>query len=190
MHFGPNLRYSARLVGAGGCAEGRRTGHNAPVTVRPIRQIGDPVLRTPSDQVTVFDDKLRELIRDLEETVDAPGRAGLAAPQIGVGLRAFSYNIDGQIGHLINPRVTYRSEQTQLDDEGCLSVSGLWFPTVRAAEAVAEGVDVDGAPRTVRGTGLMARCLQHEIDHLDGRLYLDRLTGDTKRAAYRALADR
>jgi len=158
------------------------------VSVRAIRQIGDPVLRTPCDPVRDFDEKLRALVADLEDSVNAPGRAGLAAPQIGVGLRLFSYHIDGKIGHLINPRLVERSEETEIEDEGCLSIAGMWFPTVRSRFAVAEGVDQHGEPLTLSGSGLMARCLQHEIDHLDGRLYLDRLTGETKRAAYRALA--
>jgi len=158
------------------------------VSVRAIRQIGDPVLRTPCDPVRDFDEKLRALVADLEDSVNAPGRAGLAAPQIGVGLRLFSYHIDGKIGHLINPRLVERSEETEIEDEGCLSIAGMWFPTVRSRFAVAEGVDQHGEPLTLSGSGLMARCMQHEIDHLDGRLYLDRLTGETKRAAYRALA--
>jgi len=163
-------------------------GHNVAVSVRAIRQVGDPILRTPADPVRDFDHTLRALIADLEDTVDAPGHAGLAAPQIGVGLRVFSYNIDGKIGHLVNPRLVERSEERETEDEGCLSVPGLWFPTARAVYAVAEGVDQYGQPLTLSGSGLMARCLQHEIDHLDGRLYLDRLTGQTKRAARRALA--
>ena len=146
------------------------------------------MLRTPCDPVRDFDEKLRALVADLEDSVNAPGRAGLAAPQIGVGLRLFSYNIDGKIGHLINPRLVERSEETEIEDEGCLSIAGMWFPTVRSRFAVAEGVDQHGEPLTLSGAGLMSRCLQHEIDHLDGRLYLDRLTGETKRAAYRALA--
>lgn len=164
------------------------SGHNDVVSVRAIRQIGDPVLRTPADPVRDLDDKLRALVTDLEDTVDSPGHAGLAAPQIGVGLRVFSYNIGGRIGHLVNPRLVERSDHRETEDEGCLSLPGLWFPTARSAYAVAEGVDQYGEPVTLSGTGLMARCLQHEIDHLDGRLYLDRLTGETKRAAYRALA--
>ena len=166
----------------------RWPGQNGAVSVRAIRQIGDPVLRTPSDPVRDFDDRLRALVAALEESVDAPGHAGLAAPQIGVGLRVFSYNIDGKIGHLVNPRLVERSAETETQDEGCLSIPGVWFPTVRSTYAVAEGLDQHGQPLTLSGHGLMARCLQHEIDHLDGRLYLDRLTGDTKRAAYRALA--
>jgi len=160
------------------------------VTIRPIRELGDPVLRTPSDEVTAFDGWLAALIRDLEETVDHPGRAGLAAPQIGVNVRAFSYNIDGVIGHLVNPAIVERSEEIQDGDEGCLSVPGIWAPTVRAMSCVAEGFDVDGKPVRLEGTGLMARCLQHEVDHLDGKVFLDRLTGDARKAALRALNSR
>jgi peptide deformylase len=160
------------------------------VTIRPIREVGDPVLRTPADEVKNFDRELTGLVRDLLETVDHPGRAGLAAPQIGVGLRAFSYNIDGEIGHMVNPTIVELSEETQDGDEGCLSVPGIWAPTVRAMHAVVEGFDVDGKPLRLEGTGLMARCLQHEVDHLDGKLFLDRLTGDARKTALRALRSR
>ncbi|MDQ4039085.1 MAG: peptide deformylase [Actinomycetota bacterium] len=158
------------------------------MSVRVIRRVGDPVLRTPADPVDDFDEKLQAVVSDLEDTVNAPGHAGLAAPQIGISLRAFAYNIDGKIGHLVNPRLVERSTETETEDEGCLSIPGLWFPTLRASYCVAEGFDQHGKPLTLAGYGLMARCLQHEIDHLDGRLYLDRLTGESKRAAYRALA--
>jgi peptide deformylase len=160
------------------------------VTIRPIREVGDPVLRTPTDEVRTFDRDVAALVRDLLETVDHPGRAGLAAPQIGVGLRAFSYNIDGVIGHVVNPVIVELSEETQDGDEGCLSVPGIWAPTVRAMHAVVEGFDADGKPLRLEGSGLMARCLQHEVDHLDGKLFLDRLTGDARRSALRALRDR
>ena len=160
------------------------------MTVRPIREIGDPVLRTPADPVRAFDKDLAALVRDLEETVDHPGRAGLAATQIGVGLRAFSYNVDGVIGHLVNPVITERSEEVQGDDEGCLSIPGLYAPTVRAMHCVAEGFDVDGKPLRLEGSGLMARCLQHEVDHLDGKVFLDRLTGEARKNALRALRSR
>ena len=160
------------------------------MTIRPIREIGDPVLRTPADPVRAFDRDLAALVRDLEETVDHPGRAGLAAPQIGVGLRVFSYNVDGVIGHVVNPRVVELSEETQDDDEGCLSVPGIWAPTVRALRCVAEGFDVHGEPLRLQGEGLMARCLQHEVDHLDGKVFLDRLTGDARKQAFRALRER
>ncbi len=160
------------------------------MTIRPIRELGDPVLRTPADEVRAFDRELAALVRDLLDTVDHPGRAGLAAPQIGVSARVFSYNVDGEIGHLVNPRVVELSEETQDGDEGCLSIPGIWAPTVRAMHAVVEGFDVHGEPLRLSGSGLMARCLQHEVDHLDGRVFLDRLTGDARKGALRALRDR
>ena len=160
------------------------------MTIRPIREVGDPVLRTPADEVRTFDRDLAVLVRDLLETVDHPGRAGLAAPQIGVSLRAFSYNIDGVIGHMVNPTIVELSEETQDGDEGCLSVPGIWAPTVRAMHAVVEGFDVHGEPLRLEGSGLMARCLQHEVDHLDGKLFLDRLTGEARKTALRALRSR
>jgi peptide deformylase len=160
------------------------------VTIRPIRELGDPVLRTPADEVRAFDKDLTALVRDLEETVDHPGRAGLAAPQIGVSARVFSYNVDGVIGHLVNPKIVDLSDETQDGDEGCLSIPGIWAPTVRAMHAVVEGFDVHGEPLRLSGSGLMARCLQHEVDHLDGKVYLDRLTGEARKTALRALRDR
>jgi peptide deformylase len=160
------------------------------VTIRPIRELGDPVLRTPADEVRAFDKELAALVRDLEETVDHPGRAGLAAPQIGINARVFSYNIDGVIGHLVNPRVVELSEEIQDGDEGCLSVPGIWAPTVRALHAAVEGFDVHGEPLRLEGSGLMARCLQHEVDHLDGKVFLDRLAGDARKQAFRMLRER
>ncbi len=160
------------------------------MTIRPIRELGDPVLRTPADEVRAFDRDLAALVRDLLDTVDHPGRAGLAAPQIGVGARVFSYNVDGEIGHVVNPRIVELSGETQDGDEGCLSIPGIWAPTVRAMHAVVEGVDVHGEPLRLSGSGLMARCLQHEVDHLDGKLFLDRLTGEPRKTALRALRDR
>jgi peptide deformylase len=157
------------------------------VTVRPIREIGDPVLRTPADPIRAFDKDLAALVRDLEDTVDHPGRAGVAATQIGVGKRVFSYNIDGVIGHMVNPVIAERSEEIQDDDEGCLSIPGLYAPTVRAMHCVAEGFDVHGEPLRIEGSGLLARCLQHEVDHLDGKLFVDRLTGEARKQVLRAL---
>ena len=156
------------------------------MTVRPIRIFGDPVLRTEADPVTFFDAELRELIRDLEDTVREPGRAGVAGPQIGVSLRIFSYNVDDVVGHMVNPVLTdFEGEQD--DDEGCLSVPGLYYPTPRAMRVTATGQDVNGAPLVIRGEGFLARALQHETDHLNGTLYLDKLTGDTRRQALREL---
>lgn len=157
---------------------------------REIRIVGDPVLRTACAPITDIDATVRSLVEDLLETVDDDGRAGLAANQIGVGLRAFSWNIDGEIGYILNPRIVEISEDEYQDgDEGCLSVPGLWFPTERAWYARAEGTDLDGKPVVVEGEGLMARCIQHECDHLDGMLYIDRLKRPHRKEAMRAIRD-
>ena len=160
------------------------------MAIREIRIVGDPVLRTPCDPITDVDARVRSLVEDLLETVDMDGRAGLAANQIGVNLRAFSWNIDDEIGYVLNPVIVAMSpEEYQDDDEGCLSVPGLWFPTHRAWYARVEGTDLDGKPVVVEGTGLMARCLQHEVDHLDGMLYLDRLERSVRKKAMRAVRE-
>ena len=156
------------------------------MSVTDIRIFGDPVLRQPAAEVTVFDKELRQLVKDLTDTMmDAPG-AGLAAPQIGVSLRVFTYYIDGQLGHLINPDLSLSTEQ-QIGDEGCLSLPGLVFETPRALRTVARGFDMYGEPVTIEGTDLMARCLQHETDHLDGIIFIDRLDYETKRLAMKAI---
>lgn len=160
------------------------------MTTRDIRIVGDPVLRTPCEEITAIDDRVRALVVDLLETVDADGRAGLAANQIGVSLRAFSWNIDGELGYVLNPRLVEVSEQVQHGDEGCLSVPGLWYPTTRGAYARVTGIDVDGNAVDVAGEGLMARCLQHEHDHLDGKLYLSRLTGQVRKDALRTVREK
>lgn len=157
---------------------------------REIRVVGDPVLRTPCDPVTTVDDRVRSLVEDLLETVDEDGRAGLAANQIGVSLRAFSWNIDDEIGYVLNPVIVELSdEEYQDDDEGCLSVPGLWFPTRRSWYARVVGEDLAGKQVVVEGTGLMARCLQHEVDHLDGHLYLDRLERSVRKKAMKAIRE-
>lgn len=144
---------------------------------REIRVVGDPVLRTPCDWITdPRDPGVKQLVEDLLENVDEDGRAGLAANQIGVSLRAFSWNIDGEIGYVLNPKLVATSEDEYQDgDEGCLSVPGLFYPTKRAWYARVEGIDLDGKTLVVEGEELMGRCLQHECDHLEGHLYLDRL---------------
>jgi peptide deformylase len=155
------------------------------MTMRPIRLLGDPVLRTPADSITTFDAELRQLVTDLMDTLlGADGRAGVAAPQIGVSARVFVYNAGGEVGHLINPSVVV-SEELQNGDEGCLSLPGLFYPTPRGLRCTAHGVDQHGEPLIVEGTGFLARALQHETDHLIGRLYVDTLTGDTRRHALR-----
>lgn len=160
------------------------------MAMREIRVVGDPVLRTSCEEITDIDDRVRSLVEDLLETVDADGRAGLAANQIGVSLRAFSWNVDDEIGYVLNPRIVALSEEDYQDgDEGCLSVPGLWFPTRRAWYARVEGIDLDGEKVVVEGEELMARCLQHECDHLDGMLYLDRLETSTRKEAMRAIRE-
>jgi peptide deformylase len=160
------------------------------MAMRELRYFGDPVLKTAADPVTRFDASTQALVDDLLETVDAPGRAGLAAPQIGVSVRAFSYHVEDRIGYLLNPEIVELSEETHEVGEGCLSVPELWFPTVRARRAVVRGVDVRNEPVTVSGDGVMAQCLQHEVDHLDGMLYLDRLDPDRRRSALREARQR
>jgi len=157
------------------------------VSVRPIRLFGDPVLRSASDPVTVGDPRLASLVEDLLDTVREPGRAGVAAAQIGVSLRAFSYNVDGEVGYVLNPVVAEVSGEKTLVDEGCLSVPGFWFPTPRYEYARVEGVDLDGQEVVLEGTGLMAQALQHETDHLDGTLYVLTLEPETKREAMREI---
>ena len=160
------------------------------MAMRDIRIVGDPVLRTACEDIRDIDAGVRTLVEDLLETVDDEGRAGLAANQIGVGLRAFSWNIDEEIGYVLNPRIVAVSEDEYQDgDEGCLSVPGLWYPTRRAWYARVEGIDLDGRPVTVEGDGLMGRCLQHECDHLDGLLYIDRLERAERRKAMKAIRE-
>jgi peptide deformylase len=142
------------------------------------------VLRTACDPVTRFDDALAKLVADLVDTVQEPGRAGLAANQIGSTLAAFSYNVDGRLGYVINPRVVEVSGTLE-GPEGCLSVPGVTADRRRAAYAVVEGVDLGQRPVTVAGTGELARCLQHETDHLRGVLYIDGLTGPERRRVMR-----
>lgn len=158
------------------------------MTVRELRLIGDPVLRTPCAPVTVFDEGLAALVTDLVDTVSLPGRAGLAANQIGVSLAAFSYDVAGARGYVVNPRLVATDGEYD-GEEACLSVPGVHAPRLRAAYARVEGVDANGRPVAVEGTGELARCLQHETDHLRGELYIDALTGERRRAAMRRLRE-
>jgi len=158
------------------------------VSVQPIRLFGDPVLRTVAEPVVDFDAELRRLVRDLTDTMlDAPG-AGLAAPQIGVGLRVFTWHVADEVGHLVNPRLTL-SEETQDGEEGCLSIPGLTYDCRRALSVVARGFDMHGEPVTVQGTERLARAIQHETDHLDGILFIDRLDREARRAAMKTIRE-
>jgi peptide deformylase len=159
------------------------------VAIQPIRLFGDPVLTTPAEEVTTFDKELRVLVKDLTDTMlDAPG-VGLAAPQIGVGMRVFAYDVDDTVGHLVNPTIGVASEEEQDGDEGCLSFPGLAFPTKRKQRVVASGFTMHGDPVTIDGSSLLARCIQHEVDHLDGVLFIDRLDAEQRKAAMRAIRE-
>jgi peptide deformylase len=158
------------------------------VTVRPLRPLGDPVLRTACDPVVRFDDSLAQLVTDLLDTVQVPGRAGLAANQIGSTLAVFAYNVDGHLGYVINPVLAETSGE-QAGGEACLSIPGVGAVRPRAAHAVVTGVDLDRRPVTVAGDGELARCLQHETDHLRGELYIDALSGPERSTVLRALRE-
>ena len=142
------------------------------MAIREIRVVPDPVLRTPCDPIGTITPAVRRLVQDLLDTVDNPGRAGLSANQIGVNLRAFSYNIDGKIGYVLNP-VLEETRGEQYGDEGCLSLPGLWYGTKRADYARVRGIDLDGKT--------------HECDHLDGHVYIDRLEKEERRKALRMM---
>jgi peptide deformylase len=153
------------------------------VAVREIRLFGDPILKSPTEEIRDFE-AAKGLIQDLLDTTAIPGRAGVAATQIGVGLSAFSYNVDGKIGYLINPEIVKVEGEPVLIEEGCLSVPGLWHKTPRYPKVTARGYQLDGSQIEISGEGLMAQALQHECDHLKGLLYLDRLEKEERRLAF------
>ncbi|MGL5857850.1 MAG: peptide deformylase [Angustibacter sp.] len=158
------------------------------MAVQEIRLFGDPVLRTAAAPVTDFDRQLRRLVHDLTDTMrDAPG-VGLAAPQLGVSLRVFTYWVDGELGHLVNPSLDLSAEE-QDGEEGCLSLPGLTFDTTRAMRVVATGQNQYGEPVVVQGSELLARCIQHETDHLDGILFIDRLDREQRKVALKAIRE-
>ncbi|HEV7848379.1 MAG TPA: peptide deformylase [Mycetocola sp.] len=159
------------------------------MTERQIRIFGDPVLKTASAPIDTIDEGIRGLVDDLLDSVRPPGRAGVAASQIGVNLRAFSYNVDGDIGYILNPVIVETGGEKEPVDEGCLSVPGLWYPTPRYPFVRVVGSDLDGNPVELSGTGLLAQALQHEVDHLDGLLYLDRLDKENRRAAMKEVRE-
>jgi peptide deformylase len=154
--------------------------------IRPICITGNPVLHTKALEVTVFDDELRQLVQDMYETMDEAPGVGLAAPQIGINQRIFVYDWDTedgsqQRGVVINPTLEISDMPADLadldaDSEGCLSVPGERFPLLRANKATLRGVDLDQNPVHIEAEGWFARIFQHEFDHLNGTLYVDRLT--------------
>lgn len=159
------------------------------MAVREIRLFGDPVLRSATDPISTVDDTVRSLVRDLLDSVAVPGRAGVAANQIGVSRRAFSYNIDGRIGYVLNPVLVEVRGEPELVEEACLSVPGLGYPRMRYPWARVQGVDLDGKPVDLSGDGLMAQALQHETDHLDGRVYVEGLEPEVRRQAMRDIRE-
>lgn len=157
------------------------------MTVREIRTFGDPVLRTVCEPIEHIDEGVRSLVADLLDTVAFDGRAGLAATQIGFTQRAFSLNIDGEISYVLNPEIISLEGEPSAIGEGCLSVPELWFDVVRYPRATVRGIDLDGNEVIISGEGLMAQALQHECDHLDGKLYINRLDREDRGEAMRQI---
>jgi peptide deformylase len=157
------------------------------VTVQQIRLFGDPVLRTAADPVVDFDKELRKLVKDLVETMQDEEGAGLAAPQLGVGLRVFAFDVDDVVGHLINPVLSFPDDEEQDGPEGCLSIPGVYVDTKRRQNVVAQGFNEFGDPIQLVGSGLMSRCVQHETDHLAGVLFLDRLDAAGRKDAMKQI---
>ncbi len=150
--------------------------------ILPIRTLGDPVLREPSKPLLSFDRKLRKIADDMLETMYAAPGVGLAAPQVGLSLRLFVFD-DGETGPVFvaNPELS-EAEGEANEEEGCLSIPGPYYPTTRYAKIRCRGKDVRGKPFDMVGEGLLARIFQHETDHLDGMLYVDRLDEDGRRS--------
>jgi peptide deformylase len=167
------------------------------MAVLPIRITGDPVLHSPAAVVTDFDDALRTLVADMFETMEAAPGVGLAAPQVGVGLRVFVYHWEDDDdtvwrGVAVNPELWISPPPTGPADEddeseGCLSIPGERYPLRRAELAILKAVDLDGVPFEIRAEGWLARIFQHEFDHLDGILYADRLETPHAKAAAKAI---
>jgi peptide deformylase len=158
------------------------------MSIQPIRLFGDPVLTTPASDVTTFDKELRILVADLTQTMlEAPG-AGLAAPQIGVPLRVFVWDVDEALGHLVNPTLDL-SDEMQDGEEGCLSFPEIRYDTPRAMHVVAKGFNMHGEPVTIEGTEFLARALQHENDHLNGVLFIDKLSNTNRKLAMKEIRE-
>jgi peptide deformylase len=157
------------------------------MAIRDIRLFGDPILNTVAEPVTDFDKQLRNLVSDLTQTLDDAQGAGLAAPQIGVGLRVFAYAVGSERGHLVNPVLEFPDDEEQDGEEGCLSFPGIYYDVKRRLNTVARGFTDRGDPVQVVGTELLARCVQHETDHLDGVLFIDRMDAATRKQAMREI---
>jgi peptide deformylase len=150
------------------------------VAIHPIRKWGDPVLHAPARPVTEIDDEVRRIVADMVDTMYAAPGIGLAAPQIGVPLRLIVVDLTvgedrSKLIRLVNPEIVSK-EGEQRHEEGCLSVPGYGGSPVRPAKVVVRGLDLDGEERVLAGTDLLARAFCHEIDHIDGFVFVDRLT--------------
>lgn len=160
------------------------------MTVLPIRLVGDPVLRAAAEPVEVPGERLESLLADMFETMDSVRGVGLAAPQIGVGLRVFTYDDRaGRRGHCVNPQIEVLDSAARAEDvrEGCLSVPDISGVVERSERVRLTGQRADGSAVDIVAEGLLSTIFQHETDHLDGRLFVDRLRGEAKREAMRAL---
>jgi peptide deformylase len=159
------------------------------MAILPIRKFGDPVIRQRAREVETVGELHRALIKNMIETMrEAPG-VGLAAPQVGVLDRIFVWEVGEEHGAVINPVITARSGESATDEEGCLSLPGLTYPVERSAAVTVEGLDESGTPISMAADELLARVIQHEIDHLDGVLFIDRLPDALRRDALRMLRD-
>lgn len=153
------------------------------MTALSLRLFGDPILKTPARPVEKFGDGLRSTAAEMLEIMDASGGVGLAANQVGLQIRMFVYECNGMRGHLVNPVWHQVGTETQTGTEGCLSVPGVRGTITRAANVLATGSDVDGHPVAIAASGLLARCIQHESDHLDGVMFMQRMEREEKNAA-------
>lgn len=147
-----------------------------------IRTFGDPALRRPAERVEAIDDEVRETCRVMVESMLRENGAGIAAPQIGVSKRIIALDVDGQFYVLINPELVSAEGEVEETTEGCLSVPGVGAPVTRSAKATVAGTTLGGQRVEITGEGLLARAIQHEMDHLDGRLFLDRLSPARRRS--------
>ena len=154
-----------------------------------IRRFGDPILRSPALPVTEFDARLSALAADMHETMAAAPGVGLAAPQVGVPRRLFTFASGEESGSYANPEIVWRSGDTQDGEEGCLSIPGVYFPVVRAMSVRVRAQELDGSAVEREAEGFLARIFQHEIDHLDGVLFVDRLEAEHRREAMRMIRE-
>ncbi|MET9215735.1 MULTISPECIES: peptide deformylase [unclassified Nocardia] len=159
------------------------------MTIQPVRLFGDPILRSRADVVTEFGAELGQLIADLTETMHDDGGVGMAAPQIGVGLRVFVYDTGDAAGHVVNPVWSAIGDDEQVGPEGCLSIPGVRYDVRRALRVAVSGVDSAGAPVEFEAEGLLARCVQHETDHLDGVLFVSKLEPADRKDAMRTIRE-